>query len=780
MASTRVIELPSEKIPLVNLDQETPFRHSPLGVWRIVCEDLATAVRDSLELVDDIRNETENAIISGTVATRGGRRNINLYGPSVVDAAEGRAQKPAQVVQRLRSQTRLASKRISRALEVWLQAEEGSIQAAHKQGSRTAIRLLEVPAGVEVPPHPDASGYTLVFTTGTIDIQDPQDEDIWWRLCQHPPNGCYMFLGSHLENQLSDRLLLLEQTKDRSKAPIHRAITSPTHRAASTIHIKADRSWPSLNDGSHPVETADKLLSKHLGWDSEQFASLQVEKNQVPTKQKIRDHWALLQAIVEGVSLTESPCKHHNYRLPDVAHQRYWKLQLIRYYGFLMLHRRFPEESKGILPPRVIHHIWISHQLQPASYKADCTFLFSFGILPHDNKHFCLDGCPRFHKLWERAFGTKWPEPYILRDEVLKSSMIPVSTNMPDSCLKANILSGLDSLVNLYDGVCADVPNFLASLLKKKSTAGSECVEEARKQYAQFLLASSYASSKGIGITPGAINDLLWHTHQTGPVEYSKSMEQMPTFVDHNPCGKLSPPPDDCNWLEMTKRVWMDLYGAGVDVPGHGLYCCSPEECESKAKPTSGLYVQCPENGRSRYSWWLQEKHLTPLHSESWILCGLDMSDQQCEQISGLCSPTGGSTMDGFQVELKQFRKEWFALNAAAQASVCTIPSFLITFFPFVWSFQYLFSERREVFAERREVQNNQQKMKYEDLVDSYNTRFERQYGLSISLLWEHRFTDPLKEFEQNKHHLGPAVLIRQVQVPDQSWSGRVWSELKA
>ena len=639
-------------IPIVNLDDDddsAPFGYSRLGVWYLVCANMAQAVQQALELDDDIGCAVQQqGSLRGSVASRGGRRNINLRAsrsapdnqeedelPVVNKAAAttGYSSGPnthgdaKTAVQNLRQMTADVSAQVSAQMEQWLGLDQKQLQLAHQHGTRTVIRLLDYhQPKAEVPPHVDTSGFTLVFTTGAIDVQDP-DEVIapkWHRLEPHPRNGCFLFLGSHLEERISERLqeimvspLSASGGSSKSKvtrvvAPVHRVQSSECGaRKAATIHVKADHAWPLLTAGKKDnpqdekttVSSADELFDHQLTWDSEHYAKLLLVKNCIPSLQDIRDHWTLLRAIVDGYCDTD-PNYDHSYRLPDVADQGYWQLQILRYYAFLELHRRYPKEAKDILPPRVIHHVWLSHQLQPGAYKADCQHLLEGNILDHDNRRFHLNGCPRFHQLWRLAYGTQWPSPEVIQHEVKTSANLLPPPGMTD-CLQANLVVGLDSLVNLYNGVQEDVPGFLQSLLQTQGD--NSCLQEAQENFARFLLAASYASTKGIGITPGAVNDLFWHAQQTDPHGYAHAMEHLPSFVDHHPCGKLCPPPKDCQWLQMTKRVWMELYGVGVDVPGHGLYCCSPEESEGKTPRPKGLYTQTNYSGSSNgvFNWWL-------------------------------------------------------------------------------------------------------------------------------------------------------------------------------
>lgn len=247
-----------------------------------------------------------------------------------------------------------------------------------------------------------------------------------------------------------------------------------------------------------------------------------------------------------------------------------------------------------MLPPRIIHHIWLCHQLHPLRYKSDCMRLLG-GILGHDNSNFCLHGCSVFHKLWEDETGAPWPSQEDLRQEAEGARDLPeIIPNHDDSALiSANLWHNYDSLARIYDEIHVEAPD-LFPLGTERSTS---LLNEARLDYARFLIAASYAAKVGMMVTPSGPIDLIWHTHQTNPESYDDAIRQEFSTgpIDHVPCGALNPPPENgTEWLEMTDKIWTELYGHGVNVQGTAIHCCTP-----KNPRPEGAVVE-----ESELRWW--------------------------------------------------------------------------------------------------------------------------------------------------------------------------------
>jgi len=248
-----------------------------------------------------------------------------------------------------------------------------------------------------------------------------------------------------------------------------------------------------------------------------------------------------------------------------------------------------------MLPPREIHHVWLCHQLHPLRYKADCEQLLGM-ILGHDNCNFCLRGCPTFHKLWEAETGACWPSQADMRQEADIAEDLPeIITNQDDlNMISANLWHNYDSLSRLYFELQDEAPDLFAL----DSDRATSFLNEARLEYARFLIAASYAATVGMMVTPSGPIDLVWHTHQTDPKAYDGTIRREFSTgpIDHIPCGALaSPSPEDGKeWLEMTDKIWIHLYGKGVNVQGQAIHCCTPQN----SRPERAVL----EN--SELAWW--------------------------------------------------------------------------------------------------------------------------------------------------------------------------------
>jgi len=576
------------------------------------------------------------------------------------DSSVSSSMETEQIVHRLQTQAADIAREVSRHMEVWLDLPNGSMQRAHARGESSSLRLLDYPAGVAVPPHTDGSAYTIVYSNGSSSkmmIQSPDDDDLWYEL---PPASTgtstdktsrhrqlFLMLGSHLDQAIPARLEQIGRCDDAFstilRAPIHRLNASTAPRRALTLHVKADTVWPSaledLNGSNHKkksegILTAGDYHDRDISWDAELFSQYLCAKY-VPSVEDVQAHLKLLGSIVEGredlsnernseddatcsisssddnsssssSSASSSPSfdgkpartnmdtTHSAYRLPSVHCTGYWQLQTERYCTFLRVHRKYGREAAGMLPPREIHHVWLCHQLHPLRYKADCRRLLGGRILGHDNRNVCLRGCPKFHELWEVETGKPWPTLSDLRQEVLSDTVITGSTGLAEEMITANLWHNYDGLARLYDelkkeapGLCACGPKYAISLL-----------ENARLDYARFLIASAYASTVDMAVTPSGPVDLVWHTHQTNPRAYHGLIQrEFPKApIDHVPCGALNPPPNSGKeWLEMTDEIWIKLYGHGVNVQGQAIHCCTP----GNPRPTGLAFT-----GDSELSWW--------------------------------------------------------------------------------------------------------------------------------------------------------------------------------
>jgi len=629
---------------------------SPLGVWYLDgCETFLETVETVLAYSPDeapredddfyrrIGRLVKIGVVPGNFTQARGRSNLNLKAVPPIDGAEldsptTKTKAPfdeIKVVHKLQEQASSIATLVSGRMEVWLGLAKGSMGKAHEHGKSSTLRLLDYPAGVSVPPHTDGSAYTIVYNNCSMIIQSPDDDSLWYELPANKDLGqLLLILGSHLDQAIPKRLEQMglgHTDSDKLRAPVHRLNASGIPRRALTLHIKADTVWPSaleeLNQSNHKAEsegvlTADDYHERDIAWDAELFSQYLCRKC-VPSVENVQYHLTLLASIVEGhdarkfkddattcsisgsdsssfSSVDADPQPTQNgkspaYHLPSVYCTGYWQLQTQRYRTFLRIHQHCPSEAAGMLPPREIHHVWLCHQLHPLRYKADCEQLLGM-ILGHDNCNFCLRGCPTFHKLWEAETGACWPSQADMRQEADIAEDLPeIITNQDDlNMISANLWHNYDSLSRLYFELQDEAPDLFAL----DSDRATSFLNEARLEYARFLIAASYAATVGMMVTPSGPIDLVWHTHQTDPKAYDGTIRREFSTgpIDHIPCGALaSPSPEDGKeWLEMTDKIWIHLYGKGVNVQGQAIHCCTPQN----SRPERAVL----EN--SELAWW--------------------------------------------------------------------------------------------------------------------------------------------------------------------------------
>lgn len=619
------------------------FPTSPLGVWYLEgCGDFLQTVEATLayhnsgsnektkDLYNRIARMVRQGTIPGNVTLARGRRNLNLKAvpPQDNEVMPPQDRDARLAVTRLQKQAAAVANQVSRRMEIWLDLPKGSMQHAHAQGNSSSLRLLDYPMGVAVPPHTDGSAYTLVYSPDnrtSMMIQDPQHDDIWYPL---PPGKLLLMLGSHLDQAIPSRLEQVSHSAGASvantvlRAPVHRLGACDTPRRALTLHIKADKVWPAileeLNKSNDKVDstilTAADYHARDIAWDAELFSQYLLAKY-IPPVESVQDHWKSLAAIVEGYHNSDDLCGYRDddttttysscssskaenadnkpFRLPTVHCTGYWQLQTSRYLKFLLIHRQYPDEARGMLPPRPIHHVWLCHQLHPTSYQSDCEN-FLGRLLDHENGKFCLEGCPKFHRLWKRVSSMPWPSHAELYKEVQDAEGLPEVSSTCGNVITANLWHNYDGLARLFDEVQQEAPNLMKTLAassKEPPSCSAKLLCDARLEYARFLVAASYAATANMTVTPSGPVDLVWHTHQTNPKAYQETMKrEFPTSpIDHVPCGELNPPPNDGKeWLRMTNEIWTKLYGHSVNVQGHAIHCCTPMSPRPEGLEQSG------------------------------------------------------------------------------------------------------------------------------------------------------------------------------------------------
>jgi Glycine-rich domain-containing protein-like len=209
-----------------------------------------------------------------------------------------------------------------------------------------------------------------------------------------------------------------------------------------------------------------------------------------------------------------------------------------------------------------------------------------------------------FHKLWQLVTGTSWPEEGILRAEVEEAVTMTILPGAPEKGgIRANFWKGYDGLAEIMDSVICHAPSIVAD----PKNGSNPSLQEIWHDYARYLIASTYAPN--FNLAPGCTIDLVWHTHQTEPRSYHQTMNALPRFINHNPCGKLNPP---CiEWAHRTTKVWEDLYGRGVDLPGHSIGCCCSDGPPLSAVRPRYEWEQAPSTPAQRFVWWFEKEHYT-------------------------------------------------------------------------------------------------------------------------------------------------------------------------
>jgi hypothetical protein len=650
-----VLQMPKDlKPPRVNLAFGFKVREnkarvalpsSPLGVWYLDgCETFLETIENVLAYSppedDDFYRKVGRLVevgeVQGNFTHARGRSNLNIKAvPPIGDAKfESTTAKTKsecdeiKMVHKLQDQASNIATMVSGRMEVWLDLPKGSMANAHKEGKSSSLRLLDYPTGVSVPPHTDGSAYTIVYNNCAMLIQSPDDDGLWYEIPANKDSGqLLLMLGSHLDQAIPKRLEQIglgDSASDKLRAPIHRLSASVKPRRALTLHIKADTAWPlaleELNQSNHKVDsegvlTADDYHERDIAWDAELFSQYLCDKC-VPSVEDVQHHFTLLASLVKGHDARkyedDNKCSTSGndlssfpeYHLPSVHYTGYWQLQTKRYCMFLQIHQHRPSEASGMLPPREIHHVWLCHQLHPLCYKTDCKKLLG-GILDHKNSKFCLDGCPKFHKLWQSETGACWPSQADMSQEADMAIDLPEMTANHDdlSMISANLWHNYDSLSRLYFDLKKEAPDLFAL----HSGRETSFLDNTRLEYARFLVAASYAATVGMMITPSGPIDLVWHTHQTDPKAYEDTIHREFSTgpIDHIPCGALSTPSAEVGkeWLEMTDKIWIKLYGEGVNVQGQAIHCCTP----TNPRPERAVLTN------SMLAWWFP----LPLPGES-------------------------------------------------------------------------------------------------------------------------------------------------------------------
>ena len=804
---------PHEKtyIPTIVLNDEeaSPPPHSYLGVWFVKCPDLVKAVNEAFLLDDEIASAHPTA-----VGWARGRRNINISLEikehdgaqssntgsvkmrsairNLKTQASQTADKTNKVIQEHLSQLPISSEDENadnnaagtdttparRYLPIMSPSTKNSTNTAWKRFS--TLRLLSYQEeDPSCPPHCDVSHYTIVIqqqdeTTDEKDqhhlapgvqVMDPCQHNVWHKIPPPPPGHAYLFVGHRWQEACAKRNAEIQDTKNGQEddstfnytAPVHRVIVNDnknkksTPRKAAAFHVKG---FPlsGLEQEGDCQDFADALLFSN-------------DRNKgVPLADQVMQHWKLLQGLVCGLqdtrdkddSLTVEP-----FRLPDPSCEEYWSKQIERYFQFLIMHALYPEESHGMLPPRIIHYIWICHQLQPAAYQADCESMFG-KILHHDNAQgWNLHGCTTFHSLWHRLTGDTWPSEAELHAEAISAQEESRSNDDLKQSLqkytRANLFLSLSSPTTLYEGLLNEGYS--------DSTAIAQATEKNREQYARFLVASSYVRLANLrqemqkdfysashveewnNLTPPAMVDLVWHSHLTCPHDYHATTKLLPVYVDHQPCGG-KPEKDlplvlvdakrrkDLAMIQFTKDVWKDLYDSGIDLNGNAIFCCSP----SAQNPTPDFkllpgpnvlhwWCSANPNGLMSFSRVHREKrglNLTFMHKPNFV------HHTTFKQIYALKDPSKPDCKAEVSRILGRFQKDFIKLDCRLSLdcqrkiddSLCCLLSLAsVCTFCCWWT-----GRDRKLVKERME--------EYDKLVEDTSKKLKKVAGIEMELIW--------------------------------------------
>lgn len=685
------------------------------------------------------------------------------------------------------------------------------LKDAHKSHVHSVNRLLTFAPGVTTPPHADAAGYTVwipqqqqqtsttAATTARLEIQHANHQNVWYAL--EPPDGEETFgilmVGSHLQKAMKNH------GTRTVHAPVHR-VRHDQHkgRCALTLFVNADESWDAVMDNNHmnrstttticsiststtAISTLDQA-SLDFDGDCNAFVHYLLQQALVPSSQTVKHHVALLQALLLGQPHAQKRTQQQQsqwIQLPPSTATVYWELQMERYCVFLELYRRFGNKlvhdngnniattvtatsmTITMQPPRAIYVVWMSHMLQPDAYRRDCQSIFG-KLLPHFNNAYQQEhanGCPTFHKLWKQWMGTSWPNETFLNEEIRWSQKQEASgwnplwdgRERPKQCtqLHADLFRGIDSLSTIYNDFIKDIA----------PTPTNEDWQVHQQEYACFLVASSYAVSlsgrEGNGnhqhqhltMTPTLWMDLFWHAHQSEPLNYKRTMQELPHFVDHNPCDHVHNPPQQA-WQQMTKDVWQHLFRQSPPVlAGHTLYCSVPPV----GKPR-GLQDH-PEEQAAAVWWFPMGPRGCPLSLQGGLSLGLDdfptdraSARQLIERFQGPSSASNAEQVRKVVRTMKEFKSQMEMIDRPSMADSVAGPLFCAL------TLGGTKGLKKKAFRLK--------KRRYEQLVKHFSNEME-YFGISLSLSWD--LEAPVEEeedlygYEVTEHWKSPCIIFR-------------------
>ncbi|GMT28513.1 hypothetical protein PFISCL1PPCAC_19810, partial [Pristionchus fissidentatus] len=155
--------------------------------------------------------------------------------------------------------------------------------------------------------------------------------------------------------------------------------------------------------------------------------------------------------------------------------------------------------NTDIIPPLDVHWIWHCHMLSPLHYDEDCISICGRVI---DHKLLSSDEIQKRYESSLRAWDSFCaPEPYdFMSHSTTSKEYIPKS--------KYDLISAVQRQRNF---------NYQVSLPHYTST---QFLTDAVKRYIEFLLLKQTYPDQFL--TPAYDFDLIWHTHQVHPLNYSR------------------------------------------------------------------------------------------------------------------------------------------------------------------------------------------------------------------------------------------------------------------
>ena len=290
----------------------------------------------------------------------------------------------------------------------------------------------------------------------------------------------------------------------------------------------------------------------------------------------ISDANDIYQNFEQSVGLVEEAKKHSEFlktvdKVSKQLHQYHVIHNAVRRYETIWLPIVAENPNEFLEPPLDVHWVWHVHMLCPKRYVSDCQELL--GCIPN---HRFYGNEQKAQILW--AQSTQEPFEVSYED-------IPVETEF-SSRLSYDIVTASNRQKEFYYNV--SLPHFKVTSFLQSSLS----------RYKRFIALKRCTT--GAFLVPTYDIDLMWHTHQLCPLEYTNDlngflgyvMEHDDSTTDRNPGSKLSDSTAETSRLWSQAYPWEQYYvnGAmyrGMNPRGH-LYTMTKEE-EDEAFRTSYL-----------------------------------------------------------------------------------------------------------------------------------------------------------------------------------------------